>query len=270
MSDQDYNDQGTPPAEQDSSRQQSGGVFIIKGMIISIPPGGFRLKISDGGKLEGDLTLHVGLDMCPYWLRIAWDHLCAADTYSNEVQVALPSGSDERLALALEKEFSSSMQAICSAAIALDAFYAMVKERIEIPQDISNGWRKKRTSRKTQIYEVVKLAFAIPHNNLQQIKMIIEQALGFRDSAVHPPSNLGAAVQHPELQKATEWRFVQYRFQNAKPIVGTVLSLIFQLSLRPKEQHSNLRQYCEGLTQSLSPLMEEWEKRYGILYERET
>lgn len=57
-----------------------GGVFLIQGMQITIPAGGLTLRFSDEGNIEDAvLSLHVGLDMSPYWLRIAYEHLVAAE-----------------------------------------------------------------------------------------------------------------------------------------------------------------------------------------------
>ena len=50
------------------------GVFVTKGMKISIPS--FSISFGESGELSSDgINLHTGLDMCPFWLDIAYEHL---------------------------------------------------------------------------------------------------------------------------------------------------------------------------------------------------
>lgn len=248
-----------------------GGVFLTQGMKITIPEGGLTLRLSDEGNIEGTvLALHVGLDMCPYWLRIACEHLVAAELNNKNVHLALTASNDEQLGLALEKEFATAMQAITAAAFAIDAFYAMVKERIDIQQEVLDAWKKNGTARKKQIYEVLRYAFSMGPDSEKQMWEIIDHIVHFRDLAVHPSAKLSAPILHPELQKGTEWRFVMYRFQNAKPAVSAVLSLVAQLAPRYKQKYPRLKQYCEDLERSVAPIVEVWEHKYGLLYSRTT
>jgi len=46
------------------------------------------------------------------------------------------------------------MQAIMAAAIAVDAFYAMIWTHVDLPPDIANKWRAGRTARYSQVTEV--------------------------------------------------------------------------------------------------------------------
>lgn len=255
------------PSEASTALETSGGIFVAKGMRITVPAGGLKLRFSKEGNIEDStLSLEVGLDMCPYWLRIACEHLEAAEANNKDVHLALATSDDDLLGLALEKEFSAAMQAGTAAAIALDALYAMVKERIVVPQSDLDAW-KKGTPRKKQIHQVLHRAFSIGRES-KKVQAEIEQVIDFRDKAVHPSAKLTAPTLHPELQKYTEWRFVTYRFQNVKPVVSTVLSLIAQLALKPKQKYPHLKQYCVGLKRSVYPIVEEWERRYELLYPR--
>ena len=67
-----------------------------------------------------DLTLRflVSLDMCPYWLEIAVEHLHAASLARAEVLGAKQRNIEPDVGSALEHEFSAGMQALTSAAIA--------------------------------------------------------------------------------------------------------------------------------------------------------
>ncbi len=265
-------DEGNNAVRQQPSPepQPSGDVFVIKGMQLTIPPGGLALRFSEEGTIElANLTLHVGLDMCSHWLQIAYDHLQVAESNNRDVQLHLADSDGEQLGIALEKEFSAAMQAITASAIAVDAFYAAVKERIQVPAELSSASKVKGTARYKQISEILRVAFSIGPKSHQQVRATLKEVMRFRDWAVHPPAKIGAPVFHPELNKSTEWRFVAYRFQNAKSAVNVVLSLVAQLVTKPKEKYPRLQQYCDGLRRSMSPLVEKWENRYDMLYVRE-
>jgi hypothetical protein len=48
---------------------------------------------------------------------------------------------------------------------------------------------------------------------------IYAKHLKLRDRAVHPAGRFSASLLHPELQVNVEWRFLQFRYQNAAAIV---------------------------------------------------
>jgi hypothetical protein len=126
------------------------GVFVPKGMTLVIPPGGLVLSLDDKGKpTGGSATIHVHFEVCPIWLRVALQHLEAAKA-SQAARALAWEGTDESAKGAtLEQEFEASMQAIMSAAIAWDAFYAVVSSKITMPQELIAKWRKNRTARYT-------------------------------------------------------------------------------------------------------------------------
>ena len=54
------------------------GIFLTKGMKICIPS--FSISIGDdGGVVSDPVTLLTGLDMSPYWLEIAYQHLLVTE-----------------------------------------------------------------------------------------------------------------------------------------------------------------------------------------------
>jgi hypothetical protein len=136
------------------------GVFITRGMTITIPSGG--LRISFGAEAaEPTVTLHVHFDVCPTWCELAMRYLileaakAAAEARKIAWQMAedTPAANDAK-ALALEKEFEASMQAVMAAAIAVDALYAALQGHIEIPEQPLKKWRERRTARYSQVAEV--------------------------------------------------------------------------------------------------------------------
>ena len=61
------------------NKNSGGGVFLTKGMQISIPQ--FSIWMDDEGNLQSSpVTIHTGLDLCPYWLGIAYQHLLSTES----------------------------------------------------------------------------------------------------------------------------------------------------------------------------------------------
>src|SRR2546426_8136310 len=108
------------------------GVFISRGMTVAIPPGGLVISLDEAGNPVGNLNLHVHFDVCPTWLEIALRHLEEAKA-NRLLRIEAWKGTDEDAkAAALEREFEASMQAIMAAAIAIDAFYAVMQTKAEL------------------------------------------------------------------------------------------------------------------------------------------
>ena len=138
------------------------GVFIAKGMTLTIPAGGLTLSIDDDGQLKGSsLTLHLQYDVCPTWLELAARHLADAEQRRLARIAAWQSDDADARAATLEREFESSMQAMMAAAIALDSFYLALRDKTSIPKETIQTWREKRTARYKQVAEVLQRAFAL-------------------------------------------------------------------------------------------------------------
>jgi hypothetical protein len=133
----------------------SGGVFISRGMSLQIPAGALTISMGEDQEPSIKLTaLHVSLDMYPYWLEIALTHLKRAGAAHEEVLTSWKSQDEQRKGSGLEADFVESMQCIAASAIAVDAFYAVVKRHITLPEETIAAWQKKRTARHRQIAEV--------------------------------------------------------------------------------------------------------------------
>jgi hypothetical protein len=258
--------------ELDTTEQWSrptGGIFITRGMTVGIPAGGLTIKLDEKGEISADpITLHVHYDVCPSWLEIAFKHLLEAEERNKEVTAARRTPDHNRLARALEAEFESGMQAIMSGAIAIDAFYASVKDRISFSEDLTKSWSKNKTARHTQIAEVIRRSFLMGENSFHQVRDYLKKIMHLRDMAVHPSGKIDEPILHPELNLGMEWRFVAFSYLNAKPVLGECLSIIAQLILRPRDEFERLKSYCNGLNSRISPLVECWEERFGELYKR--
>lgn len=258
----------TDNSEKSKQQVPDPGVFVTKGMNISIPH--FSIRISDDGKLEADpVILHTGIDLCPYWLSIAYDHLLATEKANDNLMQAKDIQNDEQIGEALHAEFTSGMQAIMASGISIDAYYANVKECINIPDEIVKAWRKNSTARHEQIAEVLRRAFKLKKESTKNLKEVLKQNFHYRDLTVHPPAGTTLPGHHPELNKVTDWRFVTFRYYNAKSIVGLSISLIAQtVNKKEKNKSDKLKTYCETLAGNLESLVIRWEEHFGKLYER--
>lgn len=258
--------------KRDVSEQRQrpiGGVFITKGMTVGIPAGGLTIGVDEEGKLSADpVNLHVHFDVCPSWLDLAFKHVLESEERNAEVIAAWKTPDDERLSGALEAEFEAGMQAMMSGAIAIDAFYASVKEKISLPKDLTKIWREKKTARHIQIAEVMRRAFLMDEKSFHQFRDSLKGIMRLRDMAVHPSGKIDEPILHPELKLGLEWRFVTFRFQNAKNVVAACLSIIAQLVLRPRDEYEHLKNYCAGLEPRINPLAVSWEEKFGELYKR--
>jgi hypothetical protein len=243
------------------------GIFVTKGMRISIPHLSIRVG-PDGAFKPEPIALHTSVDMCPVWLSIAYEHLTQADQASKELLNAKQDGNDEQIGVQLNKESSSGMQAIMASSVAMDAYYANVKECIDIPESLSRIWREKGTARYKQIAEVLRRAFVLPLQSARSLRAVMRQNTDFRDRAVHPKAGTTQPALHAELNKVTDWRYAAFRFYNAKAIVGLTFSIVVQTASKELGQgNSRLSEYCRSVMASLEPSIERWKSRYGKLSE---
>lgn len=229
------------------------GLFIVEGDIVGVDE--FTISVDENGKMNaGPVVLRSGIDMTPYWLSIAFQHLKSTEGFHKKLMLAKENKNDNEIGKYLKKESSAGMQAILSAGIAIDAYYASVKDCINIPDKLTETWRDKRTARHKQISEVLRLAFPMSNSTFKELREILKQNITWRDKAVHPISGTTSPSVHIELNKVTDWRYATFRFYNAKAIYGLTLSLVYKTASNPPyEKHKKLQEYCDGLLPKLTP-----------------
>ena len=254
--------------EQPPLTPPTHGVFISKGMRVGVPEFGLTISIDGGVEPNAQLVLYAALDVTPHWLGIALSHLQVAEQEHQKLAPAWQQQENEEIARVLEAEFIASMQAMMAAAIGIDAFYAAVKEHVTIPAAMLQAWRDKGTARHKQVYEVLRRGFKIGKGALPKVREALKEIYRFRDLAVHPDPNLAQPPIHPDLGVGTEWRFVYFRFDNAKALVNASLSLIVQFLDVPNDKNKDLKRYAEEASPLMQPLVHQWENRYGSLYPR--
>jgi len=230
------------------------GVFITRGMTVSIPAGGLSLSIGDDGNpTASSLTLHVHYDVCPTWLDLASCHLAAAEQSKVARVAAWQSDDQDVRAATLERECESSMQAIMAAGIAIESFYLALRDKTNIDKETIQRWRTKRTARHKQIAEVLRRAFSLQPRPTVVLRGNLQQVFKFRDLAVHPSGDTTAPVLHPELQTGVEWRFAVFRADNARPLVHAARGIIHELVTKGSSATPEIARYVDGLRNLLAP-----------------
>jgi hypothetical protein len=227
------------------------GVFITRGMSLVIPSGGLTIGIGADGKPTSNLSLHVRFDVCPTWTGLAIQHLADARERRVSRQIAWAGTNEEQKATALEREFEASMQAIMAAAIAVDAFYALIKTHVDMPQRVSVTWRANRTARYSQVVEVLRRGFLLKPKGAARLKGILKDIYRFRDLAVHPSGKIEAPIFHPEIGVSVEWRFAYFHAENAANIVNASTWLLWDLAHNGKPKNPKIIEYMTVLKQRL-------------------
>ncbi|MGO9570152.1 MAG: hypothetical protein ACLP5H_21695 [Desulfomonilaceae bacterium] len=248
----------------DDEPPKGGGILVPRGMGLSIPAGALTISMGPDGLKAELLTVHVRLSMWLYWLEIAMFHLDEAQTQNAALLQARDDGGD--VGGPLEAEFRAAMQAVVAAAIAIDSLYALVKDKIKVPADLTECWRQKRRARYVQVTEIFRLAFCLKKQGTANVRGVMKEIYRFRDLAVHPQGTSTAPVLHPDLGSATEWRFVTFRFENARQVVRAAIAYVKILPSRPMDRATEpMQQLAKDLLSLGEPLFSAWDKRYGAL-----
>jgi len=242
-------------------------LFLTDGMQLTIS--GLSITIGADGKCEAaPATFSTCLDMCPYWLEIAYAHLLRTEQAYNDLLSARETKNNEGIGDALQAEFIAGMQTMMASAIAIDAYYACIKERVEIPKELIGRWKENRIARYKQIAEVLRIAFPMKDESFKQVRGALKEIFRFRDMAVHPPSKPVPALLRPKLNLIIDWRYVAFSYDNAKAAVRLSLSIIALTARRPhKGKFDALKPYCETLMSKVELSINQWNDRYGKLLE---
>jgi hypothetical protein len=206
------------------------GVFITKGMIVAILPG--------EDFASGNVRLSAHYDVVPTWLKLSCEHLYEARKRRDERVIAWKTDDNGRKTSSLEAEFEASMQTIVSAAIAIDAFYSVVKDRAG-----NSGRSSGRSSRPAQVSEALKAAFRLKQEGFDILRDNVQKIYTLRDLAVHPKGSIGDTINHPEFDVGVEWRFAFYRYQAAFNVVRFVTGILHDLACNGTPKTKELRSY---------------------------
>jgi hypothetical protein len=241
------------------------GFFISKGITPIIKSGDLVIEQNEAGKIDMKVVLSLQYDSCPTWLNLSVEHLKQTKNWSIKRNEAFDGINDEFKSETLQKEFEHSMQAIIAIAIAYDSFYATIKTKINLPEDLTEKWKQNRTSRSNQITETIRSGFKINKDGTKILKQAIKEIFHFRDLAVHPSGNVDKPVIHPELNIGMEWRFATFTYNSAKLIVNEGLKRIREIINIKTDQNIELGKYCSTLLISVNSIIEMYENEIDQL-----
>lgn len=244
------------------------GPYIVKGHDVRVS--GMQFSVGEDGSLKGNIELQVRLDMTVYWFLIALAHLVACEKNMRALETAWPIGDQKRIQRLLEAEFTSGMQAAAAAAFAIDAFYASVKDYITVPPATQTAWEKGGTARHRIITQTLCRGFKMDNTSARSLAAALKERFWFRDLTVHPSGKWQNSIPHPRFNVSMEWRFVTFRFEQVKPLVGVALSIVGQLIRHPKRKNQALGEYCDLSRKRIDALVSKWERRYGTLFARKS
>ena len=230
------------------------GVFISRGMTVGIPEGGLTITIGANGEPTGNMTLEVRFDVCPTWCELAHKHLADAKLKRTERIAVWDGAIEEQKSVTLEREFEASMQAIMAAAIAIDAFYSIVQDHVNLPLKLVENWRSKRTPRYSQVTEVIRRGFHLKPKGTASLRQNLKEIYRWRDFAVHPSGKIQAPILHPEMDVGVEWRFACFRAYNAELIVYAATRILWDLANNGKPTDKKISEYAGVLHQRLLEL----------------
>ena len=229
-------------------------VSSSRAVTVDTPAGALLVAIGQDAEPASSPTSHVHFDVCPTWLELAIRHLSDAQVAQGARIETWKDADEHSKTGALEWEFGASLQAIMACSIAVDALYAVVQTRVNLPQSLIDEWRDKRTPRYIQISEVLARAFSLEPKNVSTLGQAVAEIFRFRDLAVDPSAKTDAQMLHPELGVGVEWRFAYFRCENALLIVKATLRLIAELVIAGKPQDADLQKYLDALRSSVEPL----------------
>ena len=115
-------------------------------------------------------------------------------------------------------------------------------------------WRTKRTSRYSQVTEVLRRGFHLKPKGTRTLRQHVKEIYRFRDLAVHPSGKIEAPLLHAELQVGVEWRFAYFQATNAEGLVNAATAIIWDLANNGKLTDERILAYAKGLRHRLGEL----------------
>lgn len=208
------------------------------------------VEVSDEGTITSSesvsvvVTTHLWLR----WADIAIQREHEARSARSKAN-ATKAGGGSDFVVAIDNELDASMQAIVSAAFAIDAFYSAVKPHITIPPVTGQAWEKNGTARHARIIETLKAGFQT-HGTGSQKWTKLKSLFKLRDGVVHYPESANNQLQHP-LGIPLSPLHVAYRLEEAELSLDLMLE-IFELCIsNPRLQNRALQEYVKNIGNSV-------------------
>ena len=217
---------------------------MVKGGRVSIPE--FTFSLDDDGNTDANsLSLELGLDLTPTFLESALDRLVESRSAYARLLAADAEDDSEGMGSALKADCKASLQSVVASVSAVEAFYAVVKLSGNfVPREMTDSWRRKGTARRRQVGETLRRAFKQSNQGAMNSKRILKDIYRWRDWAVHPSAAYSKPAAYPEIRRAVDIRFCQFRYRNSLVVAGCALTLIHGLMDQGSPQTRELENYC--------------------------
>lgn len=217
---------------------ESRGIFISRGMTVTIPAGGMRIT---SGDTPSTVRVVVSIDTTFDWLGIAIQHLRDTRRANASLCVAIESGNDTDIGECLRSEFRSGMQASSAAVFAIEAFAESLLDNL-VPAKatpLRNKWAGAKTTKAKTVAELFSTVAAFDNSVSTNAADALKWMYSDRNKAVHPTVAMEEPFLHPDLQRGTDWRFVIYHHERVASRVRNVINLIDNVSSKPSPRLGN-------------------------------
>lgn len=231
------------------------GIYLTRGCSIHIPS--FTIDLTTGD--SSDVTLNVGFDVYPLWLRTAITQARAAEQAAADLGQHWTGDGNEREGDLLELEMIAAMNGIVASAAAIDAFYGSVRDRCKVVAPPSSTSTKRKRGRERIITATFQQRFALKNETVASIRQPIKDIFRFRHTALHAHGRPEEPVLHPRLLAGMSRKHVIFRSENATKSATFALNLIGLLATRPHPRYPGLKEHCSFAREWLQPLIDDWE-----------
>lgn len=245
-----------------------GKPFLLKGSTITLPS--FTLEIADDGQVKCEpIQIHIAINVVGPWLEIMLDRMSDSLEARASLVQAMADDDVAAVAAALVAETTAGMQVAVSGGIVLDAVYAGLRDRLDLPSETLAAWRDGRTARKKQMLEVFRRAVRLKPGETDRARPLVFEVVRLRDAAVHPHAEARPPVFHDVLGRGVEERIVLFRSENARLLARAVLALLYQAVGRPDPANEAIAKYLGHVGDSIRDSVARWRDTYGPLLDHE-
>ena len=228
------------------------GILIFEGMKVGVQDGDFTITVDERGSLDSRLILSTSYNVLPLWLKVAQENLQLSRKASKEIseQWCDDVAIQKKLLLA---ELTPSVQVVVACGIALDTFYAQLKDYCCITDADIETWKRNKTSRAAQITEVIRRVCNLNKDMTIAFKTNIKSIMDFRDQAVHPTHSVKRTCKRLDVPVRVDWRFAAYTYSNSIICYGRTMEMIIYV-YEKEFKDARLKKHMGGIIKVLKEL----------------
>ena len=146
-------------------------VIVFKGMTIGFLPGDLSIGFDDKGQPNMQAIPSTSFNVLPLWLRVAHENVTLSKAAFEAIATEWNDDPEKQRKLLLA-ELSPSIQVPIACGIALDALYEQTRPHANISEKDISAWKKNKTNRSAQIFEVVRRVYRLNGKNSKAIKEV--------------------------------------------------------------------------------------------------